>query len=53
MSHEQLQNELNYSMSVKLIQKMLTKGLITPDEYRKIDMLNRESFKPYLACLMS
>ena len=53
MSHEQLQNELNYSMSVKLIQKMLAKGLITPDEYRKIDMLNRESFRPNLACLMS
>ena len=28
MSHEQLQNELNYTMSVKLIQKMLDKGLI-------------------------
>ena len=53
MSHEQLQNELNYTISVKLIQKMLDKGLISTEEYRKIDMLNRKSFKPNLACLMS
>lgn len=53
MSDEQLNNELYYSMSVKLIGKMLDKGLITPDEYRKIDLMNRDSFKPNLACLMS
>ena len=53
MSHEQLQNELNYTMSVNIIQKMLDKGLVSTDEYRKIDMLNRESFKPNLASLMS
>jgi hypothetical protein len=53
MSQEQFQNELNYSLSVKLIQKMLVKGLITEDELKKIDRLNRESFKPNLALIMS
>ena len=53
MSNEQMHNEIDYVLSVNIIKKMLTKGLISPEEYRKIDMLNRESFKPNLACLMS
>jgi hypothetical protein len=52
MSQEQFQNELNYSLSVKFIQKMLDKGLITEDEFKKIDRLNRASFKPNLAQIM-
>ena len=52
MSQEQFQNELNYSLSVKIIQKMLDKGLITVDEFKKIDRLNMESFRPKLAQLM-
>ena len=53
MSNEQMINEVDYVMSVKIIKKMLESGQISPDEFRKIDMLNRESFKPKLACLMS
>jgi len=53
MSQEQFQNELNYSLSVKIIQKMLDKGIITADEFHKIDALNRISFSPYLAGIMA
>ena len=53
MSPEQFQNEVNYSLSVKLIQKMLDKGLITMDEFHKIDALNRISFSPKLADIMA
>ena len=53
MSNEQLRNEIDYFLSVNIIKKMLESGLISPEEFRKIDMLNRESFKPNLACLMS
>jgi len=53
MSQEQFHNELNYSRAVKLLQKMLAEGLITQEEYTKIDRLNRISFTPELAPLMS
>lgn len=52
MSKEQFENELNYNRSVKLLQKMLAKGLITQEEYTKIDKLNRISFTPKLAPIM-
>jgi hypothetical protein len=53
MSQEQLQNELNYSLSVKFVRKMLVNGLITEDEFNKIDHLNRISFSPKLAAIMA
>ena len=53
MSREQFQNELNYGLSVKILLAMLDKGLITHDEYRRIDKLNRVSFSPELASIMS
>ena len=53
MSPEQFQNELNYSLSVKLLKKMLEQGLISMEEYTKIDLLNRKSFKPRLAEIMA
>lgn len=49
MSQEQFQNELDYHWSVKLLRKMLEEGLITQEEYTKIDKLNRLSFTPSLA----
>jgi len=53
MSQEQMQNELNYCLALRIIKKMLIKGLITDDEFKKIDRLNRNSFKPELAQIMS
>jgi hypothetical protein len=53
MPPEELQGELDYWRSKKILQKMLDKGLITPDEFHKIDELNRRSFSPKLAQLMA
>jgi hypothetical protein len=53
LSKEEFHGELNYWRSHKIIQKMLDRGLITPDEFRKIDALNRKSFSPGLAQLMA
>lgn len=53
MPPEELQGELDYWRSRKILQKMLDVGLVTPDEFHKIDELNRRSFSPKLARLMA
>lgn len=53
MLPEELQGELDYWRSKKILQRMLDGGLITPDEFHKIDELNRKFFSPKLAQLMS
>jgi len=53
MPPEELQWELDYWRSRKILQKMLDQGLVTPDEFHKIDVLNRRSFSPKLAQLMA
>ncbi len=53
MSKEQFNNELNYYLSLKMLQKMLDVGFITKEEFCKIDILNRKSFSPKLAQLMA
>jgi len=52
MSNEQMQNEINYILSVKYIQSMLDNQLITSEEFRQIDYKNRVSFQPRLMALM-
>ncbi len=52
MTHEQLQREYNYIVAEQITKKMLDKGLITENEYKKIMKENRKTFKPYLAELM-
>ena len=53
ITQEEIQREVDYWRSKKILQKMLDKGLITPDEFHKIDGLNRRSFSPKLARLMA
>ncbi len=52
MTDEQLQREYNYLVAEQITKKMLDKGLITEDEYKKIMKENRKTFKPLLAELM-
>ena len=52
LSREALQREFDYSRSVKMLQKMVEKGLISEDEFHKIDILNRQSFSPLYARIM-
>lgn len=49
MTMEQSQNEVNYKMSIKLLDILKRKGIVSDVEYAQIDKLNRQSFFPYLA----
>lgn len=53
MSTEQLQREFDYIMAERLLKKMQEKGLITEIEFKKINALNRQTFSPLLAKIMS
>lgn len=41
--------EMQYKLSVKLLEIMVNSGFLLPEEYEKIDALNRETFSPELA----
>lgn len=49
---EDINREYNYWRSVKILTEMLQKGIITQEEFLKIDLLNRKSFSPSFASLM-
>lgn len=49
MSNTQESNEVKYKIAVKLLNIMLRNGLISYDEYKKIDDLNRQTFTPELS----
>ncbi|MFZ5351804.1 MAG: SHOCT domain-containing protein [Bacillota bacterium] len=53
VSLEQLQREFDYIQAEKLLNKMLEKGLISEAEFNKITALNRQTFSPLLAELMT
>ena len=48
MSQEQLRNELYYYLALGVLNKMAAQGLITDEEHRQIDSLNRKYFHPEL-----
>lgn len=48
MTKEQIVNEINYKKSVALLQRLLRTGLITEEQYQKINQLNMETFQPEL-----
>lgn len=52
ISQEQLQREADYIRAQKLLESLLNKGLVSLSEYKKITILNRESFSPMLAKIM-
>jgi len=49
MSRTQASNEVQYKISIKFLNILLRNGLITSDEYKKIDDLNRQTFAPELS----
>lgn len=49
MSKIQESNEVKYKIAVKLLNIMLRNEIISPDEYKKIDDLNRQTFTPELS----
>lgn len=48
ISSEQFLNDLHYQQSKQIIQNLLNKGLISPTEFKDIDVLNKQSFPPLL-----
>ena len=40
--------EVQYKLALKLLDLMLKNGFLQPEEYEKIDALNRETFSPEL-----
>lgn len=49
MSKDQEANEVRYKMALKLLNILFREGLISQEEYEKIDILNRDTFSPELA----
>lgn len=52
MSQDQLKNELYYYLALGVLNKMVAQGLITEEEHRQIDSLNRNYFQPELAGIL-
>lgn len=49
MTKEQSIKEVEYKMSLKLLNILLSREIITDEEYGKIDDLNRQTFSPELS----
>lgn len=49
MTKEQSVREIEYKMALKLLNILLNRGIITEEEFRKIDELNRQTFSPELS----
>lgn len=48
MTKEQSIKEVEYKMALKLLKILLSRGIITDEEYVEIDELNRQTFSPEL-----
>ncbi len=49
MTKEQSKCEVQYKMAQKMLGILLRRGVVSEEEYKKIDDLNRQSFSPQLA----
>ena len=49
MTKEQSKCEVQYKMAQKMLDILLRRGIVTEEERKKIDELNRQSFSPQLA----
>ena len=52
MSQEQMRNESMYRLSVQALDSFLRQGIITVDEYHRIDKLNHEKFTPFFSTII-
>ena len=49
MTKEQSKCEVQYKMAQKMLGILLRRGIVTEEERKEIDELNRQSFSPQLA----
>jgi len=52
VSQEQLQCEVDYIRTQRILDSMLQNGLTSLSEFNKITLLNHQSFSPALASIM-
>ena len=48
MNVQQSRNEVTYKMSLKMLDILFRRGIVTDVEHAQIDALNRQSFSPSL-----
>ena len=48
MTKEQFEREMNYGASMAIAREMLSKGLITERDYRKIDTILKKKYRPLI-----
>ena len=53
VSKEQLKNEKLYQATMSVIRRMLENGLISEEEYRQIDTMFLEKYRPVFGTLFS
>ena len=53
MSKEEFRNEKLYQTTMHLARKMLEEGIISEEEYRQIDTILLEKYKPVFGTLFS
>jgi hypothetical protein len=53
MRKEEFQNEKLYQTTMQIAQKMLKEGIISEEEYRQIDTIFLEKYKPVFGTLFS
>ena len=51
MTHEQMQAESSYRISMNMAKSMLNQGLLTKAEYAKIDTIMLKKYAPILGTL--
>ena len=53
MSKEELRNEKLYQTTMHMVKKLFEDGAITEEEYRQIDTIFLEKYKPVFGALLS
>ena len=53
MSKEQMRQEKLYQATMSMVRKILAEGLITEEEYRQIDTMFLEKYRPVFGTLCS
>ncbi|MCD7885928.1 MAG: hypothetical protein LUI87_19900 [Lachnospiraceae bacterium] len=53
MSDEQMKNEKLYQATMSMVRRMLENGIISEQEYRQIDTIFLEKYRPVFGTLFS
>jgi hypothetical protein len=51
MTHDQFEQEKNYRVSITIAKSMLASGIISAQDYDKIDTILLQKYHPILGCL--